>query len=332
MNQFPKITAIVMLSIGYIAILQSCKKITEPDMTTLNVSSITATSAESGGNVINNGGAEVSARGVCWSTSQNPKTTDTKTTDGAGNGAFYSRITGLTASTTYYVRAYAINSEGTGYGNEQSFETDPATLTDVEGNRYNLIRIGSQLWMQENLKATKYNDGIDIRNAVSANDWHLLTPAYCWLNNDTWNKNIYGALYNWYTVSTGKLCPTGWHIPSDAEWKILEKYLGLTQEEADATDYRGTNQGTQLKNTTGWSEEGNGTNSSGFSALPASWRDYDSEFMNYMGSGIDGYWWTSSENDAATAWARSMTYNSTRISRKAYSLNRGYSIRCVRDD
>jgi hypothetical protein len=135
MKRFQNITLIVLLSIGFLSILQSCKKPTIPDVVTANVSGITQTSATSGGNVTNDGGAEVTARGVCWSTIQNPTTSSSKTVDGTGSGAFTSNISGLVANANYYIRAYATNSEGTSYGNEVTFATNPillATLTTAE--------------------------------------------------------------------------------------------------------------------------------------------------------------------------------------------------------
>jgi hypothetical protein len=136
MKRFQTITLIVLLSISFLSILQSCKKKpTPPVVTTANVSGITQTSVVSGGNVTNDGGAEVTARGVCWSTIQNPTTSSSKTVDGTGSGAFTSNISGLVANTNYYIRAYATNSEGTSYGNEVTFATNPillATLTTAE--------------------------------------------------------------------------------------------------------------------------------------------------------------------------------------------------------
>jgi uncharacterized protein (TIGR02145 family) len=141
--------------------------------------------------------------------------------------------------------------------------------------------------MAENLKTNRYNDGSQILNVTGDADWVALkTGAYRWYNNDAATyKNTYGALYNWYTVKTGKLCPTGWHVPSDDEWKQLEMTLGMTQAEADSwwgedcfDIGRGTDQGTQMKTTSGWIDvwegiSGNGTNTSGFSALPGSETD-----------------------------------------------------------
>lgn len=132
MKRFLKIIVIVFLAIGTIAIMQSCKKkFSTPVLTTEYVLKATQTSAVSGGNVINDGGAEVIARGVCWGTTQNPTISSSKTTDGTGTGAFTSNMTGLTANAFYYIRAYATNSEGTSYGNEVAFTTSPVALATL---------------------------------------------------------------------------------------------------------------------------------------------------------------------------------------------------------
>ncbi len=227
MKRFLKITIILILCSCLIIIFQSCNPPKLPEVTTKLVSGITQTTAESGGNVINNGGADVTARGVCWSTTEKPTISPNKTSDGTGNGDFASSITGLTANNKYYVRAYATNSEGTGYGNEVSFSTSPLTISDADGNTYATVAIGTQVWMKENLKSTKYNDGTSISLVTVASDWTALrTHGYCWYDNNVSYQNIYGALYNWYTVNSGKLCPSGWHVPTDNEWTTLINYLG----------------------------------------------------------------------------------------------------------
>ncbi len=134
------------------------------------------------------------------------------------------------------------------------------SIADIEGNVYMTIQIGSQTWMAENLKTTLYNDGTVIPNVTDDTQWvNLQTGAYRWYMNDEEEyKDRYGALYNWYTVRNGKLCPAGWHVPGDEEWKKLEMELGMTQ--VDANDWgefpgimpRGTDQGTQLKSVRGW--------------------------------------------------------------------------------
>ena len=283
-------------------------------ITTADVHYITCSSARSGGSIIDNVGESgvLTARGVCWSATPNPTTANNKTSDQLHPTKYFqSTITGLNSSTTYYVRAYATNSAGTVYGNELHFSTNPclsapvASVSDIDGNVYKTVQIGTQTWMAENLKTTRYNDGYQIPNVIDNSEWIALhTGAYRWYNNDAATyKNMYGALYNWYTVSTGMLCPTGWHVPSDAEWKQLEMALGMTQAEADSwggEDYgaigRGTDQGTQMKTTTGWNDwagrDGNGTNTSGFSALPGGDTGWYGEFEL---AGLCTSWWTSTE-------------------------------------
>jgi hypothetical protein len=208
-----------------------------PTVTTAAVTSLNQPSAISGGKVTSTGGAAVTARGVCWSTSSSPTISGAHTTDGSGNGTFTSSITGLSPNTIYYLRAYATNSVGTAYGNQLTFSTtnETGTVSDRDGNTYVTVRIGNQWWMAENLKTTRYNDNTEIPNVTDDDIWKdLITPAYCCIFNDPATyKNICGAIYNWYAINTGKLCPSGWHVSTDNDWKTLEMYLGMTQEQAD---------------------------------------------------------------------------------------------------
>jgi len=195
---------------------------------------------------------------------------------------------------------------------------------DADKNNYATVKIGTQVWMAENLKTTKYNDGTNIPNVTDNRAWdNLTTPGYCWYYNDAANfKNTYGALYNWYTVNTGKLCPTGWHVPSDTEWTTLTTYLG---GESVA--------GQTMKSTNGWrynSEFGTnkGTNTSGFSALPGGYRDYRGAFSN---ANLHGYWWSSKESNAAVSWYRSLSYDVNYVIRNYFDKEVGFSVRCVSD-
>jgi uncharacterized protein (TIGR02145 family) len=205
------------------------------------------------------------------------------------------------------------------------------SMTDPEGNTYKTVEIGTQTWMAENLKTTEYSDNTAIPNVTSNSAWiKLTTPGYCWYDNDeTTNKPIYGALYNWYTVKTGKLCPTGWHVPTDAEFKTLEMFLGMNQSQADGTSWRGTDQGTQMKNATGWKTGENGTNTSGFSALPGGYRyRLDGAFNNI---GDLSYWWCSDEKSPSTGNYRRLDGSNAGVFREGTLESAGKYVRCVKD-
>ena len=206
---------------------------------------------------------------------------------------------------------------------------DGTTVTDIEGNVYKIVTIGTQTWMAQNLRTTKYNDGTNIPLVTDNTAWsQLSTPAYCWYDNDATYKTVFGGLYNWQVVETGKLCPTGWHIPSDEEWKTLEMHLGMTSQDADESDLRGTSQGKKLKSTGGWFNDGNGTDDSGFKALGGGFR--------YSGDGSFhsmkkyGYWWTSTSATEG-AWQRYLYYDNDGVYRYDNNKGRACSIRCIKD-
>ncbi|MDX9930756.1 MAG: FISUMP domain-containing protein [Bacteroidales bacterium] len=304
-------------------------QVTGAALTTTEATAITPSSATAGGNVTDAGGGTVSARGVCWGTAEHPTIiADSKTTNGTGTGSFTSSLTGLANGTVYYYRAYATNSSGTTYGQEYHFITPVA---DIEGNVYQTVKIGTQVWMAENLKTTKYNDDAAIPTVTENADWiALTTDAYCWAqNNETTYKPLYGALYNWYAVETGKLCPTGWHMPTDAEFITMEVSLGMTQVDASGTEFRGTDQGKQMKSTTGWAEGENGTNTSGFTALPAGYRAYGTGISE--GLGLITYWWTATMTDQDIAVYRRLDGDSDQVYRLGTYKRAGKSVRCVKD-
>ncbi|MCK4699990.1 MAG: fibrobacter succinogenes major paralogous domain-containing protein [Bacteroidales bacterium] len=291
-----------------------------PTVTTSPVINTTDNSAQSGGNVTDDGGTTVTARGVCWNTSQNPTITDDHTTDGSGTGSFTSSLTGLTQNITYYVRAYATNSVGTGYGQQVVLRTYNGTVTDFEGNVYYTVNIGSQTWMAENLKTTKYNDGTAIPLVTDNTTWiNLTTPGYCWYDNNEANyKNTYGALYNWYTVNIGKLCPTGWHVPTDAEWSTLIDYLGGESVAGGKLKETGTIY---------WNSPNTGaTNETGFKALPGGLRS-----VAFYDIGYYGRWWSATEQDAASAWIRVLANGNGIVFSSNNGKSAGFSVRCLRD-
>ncbi len=304
-------------------------------VTTATPSSITSTTAILGGEVTSNGGGTISARGVCYATSPNPALPAAlHTTLTGGVGTFSSTVTGLSDGTVYYVRAYVTNSAGTAYGAQLEFPTnhESGTLTDVDGNVYSTVKIGNQWWMAENLKTIHYNDNTPITLETDDVVWSTLTSAaYCWYSNDPVSyKDICGALYNWYTGNTGKLCPVGWRIPSDDNYKTLEMYIGMTQADADGAYWRGTDEGTKLKTTTGWSLGGNGTNTSGFSAFPGGYRYW--EDGKFYGQGTIGSWMTSSvHTDNITVIYRNLNSSYTTVWRNSIAKNAGKSVRCIKN-
>ena len=298
-----------------------------PAVTTTPISNITASSAVSGGNITYDGGGSIIGRGVCWSITPEPDLNDFFTSDGTGSASFSSTMTNLTPATTYYVRAYAKNSAWTVYGEQLSFTTK---LADADGNLYNTVKIGNQVWMTENLRVIKLNDNTPIPEVEDNTLWiGSSVPAYCWYNNDIAYKPTYGALYNWYAVNSGKLCPSGWHVPTDDEFKTLEQTLGMAADQLEIWGWRGTDQGTKIKNTTGWDDGGNGTNSSGFSALPGGYR-FGATGEFFLLTTIT-YWWTSTEHDADRGWYRRLDSSSTAVYRASTSKKGGKYIRCLKN-
>lgn len=306
-----------------------------PVLSTLSVSAIAHISAQCGGTITENGGAIITARGVCWSKNHVPTITDSKTSDGTGMGSFTSSIIGLSANTTYNIRAYATNAIGTGYGNNISFTTEAfetGTVTDIDGNIYQTIKIGDQWWMAENLKVTHYRNGETIPNVTDSAAWaNLSSGAYCEYNNDERNVATFGRLYNWYVIADGRnIAPTGWHVPTDNEWKQLEIYLGMSKIEADLTGYRGNDEGDKLKGgKNNWSVPNSEvTNESGFSAVAAGFRRYQG---NYLYLHTYAYFWSSSEGINDHIWSRYLgSYYST-IGRRNYYKQSGFSVRCIKD-
>ena len=403
----------------FLLVLDSCKKEEVPTVTTSEIINITATSASSGGVVTSEGTNTVFFRGICWSTQTNPTIADSKTTDGAGIGAFTSAMASLEGGKIYFVKAYATNKIGTGYGEEISFTTlgqkplptsssatnitttgatfngsvnpnylsttvsfeygtttsygnsiaaqNPVTgntisnisvavtglisntlyhfrikaenqlgitygndmtfttfgtISDIDGNSYPTVQIGSQIWMAKNLKTTHYNDATTITYVSNSTSWGgLSTEAYCIYQNDFTNQMAYGLMYNWYSISTGKLCPTGWHIPTDFEWLALSAYLNGSDIAGGKMKEDGTSH---------WSSPNTGaTNSSGFTALGGGERDYNGVYGSLM---LSGYWWSSVEVSSTYAFANKLFYNNQGISQTGGASKRnGYSVRCIKD-
>jgi len=306
-----------------------------PNVATLSITSITDTAAASGGNINDDGGAEVTARGICWSTSPNPTIDDKKTTDGTGAGIFTSNLIGLQPATPYYVKAYATNSFGTGYGEQQHFTTSGGITTDstfyYAGRTYKYVVVGTQTWMAENLAYLP-----SVSPSSGASNFDPFYYVYGYEGNSvteatvTDNFYTYGVLYNLKAAKTA--CPSGWHLPSDEEWKILEKNLEMSDSAADSTGLRCSGTvGGKLKEsgTTHWQTPNTGaTNICGFKALPGGFNQLGE---NFYGIGYNVTFWTSSTFDIFRCWCRRYFYDSDGVTREFNRYAYGFYIRCIKD-
>ena len=289
-----------------------------PIIATDPVASITKTTAVSGGNISNDGGSAITARGIVWNKTGNPLVgTDSIRTDASmAIGLYTLNLGNLNSGITYYVRAYATNAVGTAYGNTLTFTTQP--VLDTIGNQYTTITINGKEWFKENLKTTKYATGTDISNVTDNGSWNnLSTGAWAYYDNNITNDATYGKLYNWYAVSDVRgLCPTGWHVATDADWTSLTALYG--------TDAAAAN---ELKSTILWNTVNSNNNNSGFGAVPGGGR----------GGGLfgditnKGFWWTSTLFDSSNSYARRLEYNLDTVVRYYESNKSGFSVRCVKN-
>lgn len=292
-------------------------------VTTFDVIVVDANSAVGGGDVSSEGNTPVTAKGLCWSTTQNPTINNSHTTDGSGLGNFSSVLTGLTAETKYYVRAYATNSGGTSYGNEVSFTTHEGNSNGLpcqgmptvlwKGQTYNTVQIGGQCWMKENM------------NWATGN-------SYCY-NYDLANCAVYGRLYTWSTALN--VCPPGWHLPSDNDWKILE---GEADSQYDYPDpewnqdgSRGYDAGINLIAENGWGINIHGTDLYGLSVLPGGHRDASGQFS------LLGIWaplWTSTPSEFNNGSGFTRIFSGTGEVNRNQNFHPDYmfSVRCLRDN
>jgi uncharacterized protein (TIGR02145 family) len=313
-------------------------------------------SATAYGNILNDGGKTITRRGFCWGTSANPTLSNSFSENGSGSGAFNGSLSSLSPSTTYYLRAYAGTATEVWYGNELTFTTASGSvssatcgtpnihnpnlsygsMSDQDGNVYKTIVIGTQEWMAENLKTGHYRNGEKIPVVTDGAAWSgVTTGASCWYGNDSASYNCpYGRLYNWYTVADPRgLCPTGWHVPSDDEWKTMELLLGMPDSELNQLgDQRGSTQniGGKLKSVSDlWASFNAGaSNESGFSALPSGLREAAGIFR-YVGEA--GFWWPSTENSINDAWSRILGRWGSFSARNNDPKANGKSVRCLKD-
>jgi uncharacterized protein (TIGR02145 family) len=284
----------------------------------------------------------VTARGVCWSTTDNPTVADKITTDSLGTGRFRSTINGLTASTIYYIRAYVTTAKGTTYNTSCKFKTPPikgTTVSDMDGNVYNWVTIGGQVWLVENLQTTKYRNGDTIRTTlpvtkiITLNDSSKFQWAY---NNDIASTALFGRLYTWYAVNDArKIAPEGWHVATDAEWTTMTKLLSTYFAKNDTI-------AKQLAAPSDWTisavmnAPGNNltlNNSTGFAAKPNGFRYPTTGVFSktgVLGSNF-GCWWSANETNTSSAFARVIASNNGAVFRVQNDKRTGASVRCVRD-
>ena len=238
----------------------------------------TLTTATVQGTVYGDSGVSISARGIAYNTSPEPTIANQTAVGGAGTGTFTSTLTGLTPNTLYYARAFATNSAGTAYGNQVKVFT---AVTDVDGNVYNTVTIGTQIWMTDDLKVTRYMNGEPLPNVTNDAQWIVSpTGAYSNYNNDAGTVATYGRLYNFLAATDARrIAPAGWHVPTDAEWTTLFNSLGGFAAAGGKLKEAGTAH---------WLAPNAGaTNSSGFTALPGGSRTVIGTFN---GVGIGGCW------------------------------------------
>ncbi len=316
-------------------------------LTTTVATNIGETSATLGGQISNQGGAAVAVRGIVFALTGSPTTANSTFLSGSGTGNFQTNLTGLNSGTQYYARAFATNTFGTSYGNQVVFTTSGSNgdnctgkIKDIDGNEYNIVQIGNQCWMKENLRVTKFIDGsmipLDTSGGINGDgdypngsyaSWSLLeTPARCIYNKDQANITLYGYLYNKFSVVSNKgLCPKGWHVPSNEEYNILANTLG--GELIAGGKMKST--GTSL-----WKSPNLGAdNSSGFSALPGGGR-IGREAPRFFGKGEIAFIQTS--NSGWVIFARELWHDSNILKTGSqYQSDRynqhGSSVRCLRD-
>lgn len=325
------ILKLATISLCIFAFFTTCKKKDEVKLATLITSeatNITQTTLSLGGNITDDGGGEITERGVCWviwTAGVDPTVNDSKVICGTGTGAFTCDVSGLAAKTSYRFKAYAINSAGISYGNLVWARTqDPpinfnpdltyGTVSDIDGNEYKTIVIGTQEWMAENLKVTHSNNYAPIPE-VTGDEWiNLTTGARCDYQNYTPMRDVWGLYYNYYTVTDSrKLCPTGWHVPAKAEWQLLIDELGGSVEAYKKLREAGTDH---------WPYSGLADNSSGFTALPGGERE-----AIFQHDGMWGTWWSTSDSSDYAFTLR--IYNAASVFKERKLC--GCPVRCVKD-
>jgi uncharacterized protein (TIGR02145 family) len=316
-----------------------------PVLTTTSASLITENTANVGGNILSDGGVSVSSKGVCYSASSNPTIYSSIVTNGTATNTYMCTLPDLTSNSLYYVRSFATNSLGTAYGNEISFTTlstgGTPTVTDIEGNIYRTITIGSQTWMLENLRTKKYRNG-DIILSTSSNISAELNAKYQWIHHSNIDSiQSYGRLYTWNTITDNRgVCPTGFHIPSNGEFNALDDYLTINDYGYEGS---GNDIAKAISVNSGWlasyypgtpGNDQTSNNITGFSVLPAgdiSVQDYG---LSYDGWKQQACFWTctpAGDQLNVRALMKRIYFERSVIETSDYPKIWGFSVRCIKD-
>lgn len=291
-----------------------------PELTTHEVYDIQPTTAKCGGKITNYGGGIITERGICWGYKPEPTVNDARiwATDTANLTAV---IQGLDNNTTYYVRAYAINSAGVGYGQTVSFLANK--VGDVEGNVYTSVAIGNQVWLVENLRSTKFRNGDLIDYQTDTAVWRTAKKGlYCNYNDDALLAQTYGRLYNWYTISDARgLAPEGWHVATRSDWDTLITHLKGYDNAGGALKEVGL---------THWdTPNAAATNTSGFTALPGGYFYFYESLFD--GKGYMAYWWSATAQNTDNAYSFNISSNSGAVAIDNPTKVSGFAVRCVKN-
>jgi uncharacterized protein (TIGR02145 family) len=306
---------------------------TVPTVVTGDVTQIRLYSAVVGGDVTAEGGSAVTARGMVWSRSPGPTLADHVSIDGAGPGSFTSSLTDLESGVMYFVRAYATNHEGTAYGDQTSFRTSQGTITDIDGNEYQVVKIADRWWMAENLKVARYRNGDPIPTGLGNEAWqnadygaYRVYPysAFDGLDSEDDVVDHYGRLYNWFTAADPRgICPEGWRVPNEDDWNHLEAaHGGRLTAGSNMKSVRA-----QPASHPRWNWPNLATDQHGWAGLPGGRALWNGAFS---GGGSHGNW-LSSEYDQLHNFSR-FAYHSERVLHHNYAYKQnGNSIRCLKE-
>lgn len=303
---------------------------------TINIDNLELTTPTVHSKIINNSKSTILEKGFCWSLNFSPTIKDNKTIQTDLALTFSDTIKSLEINTTYYICAYAKTNDSIFYSDIISFKTFNG-VKDIDGNIYKVIKIGNQTWMAENLKTTKYRDGTPIQNITDETTWiGLSSGAWCDYENTNTNGQKFGHLYNGYTVINNKnIAPIGWHVPTDAEWNILENYLIVNGYNYDGSILQNKLAKT-MSSTSNWVSSSalgapgnnqNLNNSSGFNGFPAGYRNSAGSFLILN---TNTYWWSCTLT-ANSIWTRFINAGNNTLQKGGYNPLCGFSIRCIKD-